>query len=231
MKTIQHATKRIFNVSSGEDCIGEKLSDLSESHQQEIAQALINRMPTYCMNSEVEYMLAKSYEDDESPLSHDDIENNTPTGQVGISSLVGGPSTWWTLTEDERDEKLAHYEYLRDKAEAILDTAAVKLGEMEGDDEPAYCDRVDKFQESHGRLDSIVDELACMDFDEYPEVYQWFLCPDLCYWLKKKGEVVLNNEYWGRTCCGQSIILDSVIKEIAFELEGEPLEELVNEVA
>lgn len=60
---------------------------------------------------------------------------------------------------------------------------------------------------------------ALMDEDSCAEVFEWykvtgFLASD----LKEKGEVIIeafNSFYWGRTCTGQSVILDWVIQEIA----------------
>jgi len=54
---------------------------------------------------------------------------------------------------------------------------------------------------------------------EQQEVYEWYLVSE---WLAKKldshGEPVLYGEYnyyWGRTCTGQSIILDGTFQKIA----------------
>lgn len=51
------------------------------------------------------------------------------------------------------------------------------------------------------------------------EIYEWYR---VSQWLAEKliaqGESVLSNNYgywWGRTCTGQSIILDGTIQEIA----------------
>lgn len=55
--------------------------------------------------------------------------------------------------------------------------------------------------------------------DNPQEVYQWFRVSS---WLLKKlrdiGQPVLDNDYgewWGRTCCGQSIVQDGTIQEVA----------------
>jgi len=65
---------------------------------------------------------------------------------------------------------------------------------------------------------SAVDELE----HEYHEVFEWWSCSD---WLIKKleeqGECILKTDYgdyWGRTCTGQAILLDSVIEKIYIEL-------------
>ncbi len=62
-------------------------------------------------------------------------------------------------------------------------------------------------------------------FESEPqEIYQWYLVSD---WLKDQliriGEPVLVNDYgnwWGRTCCGQSIECDGTIQTIVDNLMG-----------
>lgn len=65
------------------------------------------------------------------------------------------------------------------------------------------------------------------DFDnlesDIPTIYEWYAISD---WLGRKlsqyGEVVIDaygKRYWGRQGTGQSIILDSVIEQIAYDLE------------
>lgn len=53
------------------------------------------------------------------------------------------------------------------------------------------------------------------------EIMEWYLVSDwLLYKLKSKNEAFIDNdygEYWGRCCTGQSIYLDFVIQEIAYE--------------
>jgi len=58
------------------------------------------------------------------------------------------------------------------------------------------------------------------DSDNEPqEIYEWWLVNNwLADKLKEQGEPVLfadSHCYWGRTCTGQAIILDSTIQEIA----------------
>jgi hypothetical protein len=53
------------------------------------------------------------------------------------------------------------------------------------------------------------------------EIMEWYLVSDwLLYKLKSKNEAFIDNdygEYWGRCCTNQSIYLDFVIQEIAYE--------------
>jgi hypothetical protein len=57
---------------------------------------------------------------------------------------------------------------------------------------------------------------------EYPEILEYWLVSDyLLNRLKEKGEVVMEDYHglsiWGRTCSGQSIMLDNVIEDIYIE--------------
>ena len=50
------------------------------------------------------------------------------------------------------------------------------------------------------------------------EIFEWYVCSDwLIKQLEKQKEPILHTDYgswWGRTCAGQSIFLDSVIERI-----------------
>lgn len=61
-----------------------------------------------------------------------------------------------------------------------------------------------------------IDEGMYDDVEQ--EVFEWWRVSYwLCEALKKKGEVVIGPDLWGRCTTGQSIALDSVIFEIAKE--------------
>ena len=61
---------------------------------------------------------------------------------------------------------------------------------------------------------------VCTDPEsEYYEAYEWWLITDSWVFarLREMGEVVIDNDYgtwWGRTCTGQSIVLDPAFWEI-----------------
>ena len=69
-------------------------------------------------------------------------------------------------------------------------------------------------------------EITAEDLDEFrydnpKEIYEWYLVSDWFFdRLKEINEPILNNdygEYWGRCCTGQSIYLDYVIQELAYQ--------------
>ena len=147
--------------------------------------------PLRLQNSLVEYVLTKSYEDFEAPFSHDDITNNDPTANIALST--GGED----LTESQRNEML---EELQEKLEIL--------------EEKENYEELEEWEQ----LTNNIQELEDADFNDYPEIYQWFSCSDwLIRALEEKGECTLDSEFWGRQCCGQSVVLDNVMQEIAFD--------------
>lgn len=151
-----------------------------------------------CMSSEVDYMLKKSYEDDESPLSYDDLDLNVFNEEECIRLIIEDIKNY--LDEDEQKELFAEtneehnlriksigdYEVFLNQ----LDEETLKeIAETRGIDEDSYIERA--------------------------EIYQWFLMDiRLLNQLKERGEIILNNTYWGRQSFGQSIELDGIIIEI-----------------
>ncbi len=205
-----------FNLPHKETFTVASFKELTDSQRQNIAEVYINRCVVYNMTTEVEYILNKSWEDQEAPFSEEDKENFDYYGTITINGYE------YQLSEEEKEEKWHFYYNLKNKAETILDR--VNESEPDTEDEEVYSIWEDKQERAQALFDKY-EEIECnlhdLECDEQPEVFQWFLCPDLCYHLKEHGEVVLNGDYWGRGCCGQSIILDYVIQKIAFDIMGE----------
>lgn len=70
-------------------------------------------------------------------------------------------------------------------------------------------------------------DLAGEDLPDGPEVYEhWIVSDWLAARLIEEGESVARDvmglTIWGRTCTGQSMVLDSVIQKIALDTYGEP---------
>jgi len=190
-----------------------KYSNLTDSQKQEMAQEFIRDISIINQNTVVEYILSKSIEGcDEAPFSYDDISNNTPTGQVEIN----GSS--WTLNEYSRNDKLEFYERLRDKASDLVDARYELLHDCVEYKHDILDAKHEKTEWLHDKFATICDELESMDFDEHPDIMQWFECDSyLLDRLEERGECILDGTYWGRQCCGQSIILDGVIQKIAYD--------------
>ena len=183
------------------------LSDLTESQQQEIATKFIDCHPTRLMNVEVEYILSKSFEDSEAPFSYDDITNHDYYGSVEVNGY------WEEFTEEERDDKKEFFEYLLGKWESHRDHIEELQTEVEDSDSEEYENLEKRYEKADSKCDDlqeVIDTLENMDFDQQPEIFQWFMVSDwLASKLEEYGECVLTGEYWGRQCCGQSITLDN----------------------
>lgn len=188
-------------------------SDLNDSQKQTLADQMLSDHPMRSNTCIVEYILGKSWEDEEAPFSWDDIINFEYYGSVEIKG------SWEELTKDERDEKLALYEHLEARAGEVFEHLENKQLDEENDDlYDAIQVKVDHWEYKRDQYMDIVSELERMHFDQQPEIYQWFSCSDwLIRALEEKGECTLDGEFWGRQCCGQSVALDHVIQVIAFE--------------
>lgn len=61
------------------------------------------------------------------------------------------------------------------------------------------------------------------DTEDYQEILEWWLCDNwLLEKLEEQGEPILKTDYhnyWGRTCSGQAIYLDSVIETIYSDIK------------
>jgi len=187
-------------------------SDLNDTQKQNLAESMLNDHPMRLNNQIVEYILEQDdYEN--APFTREDIINWDWFGVVNINGYE------YQLIENERDEKLEFYEYLRDKADSIIDKLENLQIECDSDEDyDSFQTKLNKFELTQEKYQNIVDELESMDFDEKREIYQWFSCSDwLVRELESWGECTLDNEFWGRTCCGQSVVLDHVIQKIAFD--------------
>lgn len=144
-----------------------------------------------------------------------------------------------THTEREIDEaarRLVEQEiYCCDSAlvDALLkrgDIAGFGFDDIEGEyPDPSDWDREQCLQFAQDELGTQppdtddIDELRdwIRSEAEPREIYEWWrVSPWLLERLREAGEPILDNDYgewWGRTCTGQSIAMDYVIRKIAQE--------------
>jgi hypothetical protein len=108
----------------------------------------------------------------------------------------------------KRDELVA---YLHPDWDGESETLA------EYDDDRIRADVIREINDSDSDLEEW--RSAVRDSAEDAEVYQWFRVSDwLAGELDTDGECVLDNAYgqwWGRQCCGQSLIMDGTLQKIA----------------
>ena len=166
--------------------------ELNNTQRQNMAERLVRREIISCETSVVNFILQVTDNAEYSsiaPFSRDDIVNDDYFSTVVIEGQE------FELTQSGAQEKIDEYSELFNEA-------------LDCDDE-----------ESQKLYQEIIDELESLDFDEQREIYQWFKVSGfLADKLENYNEIVLDNTYWGRTCCGQATCLDYVIQCIAFDV-------------
>jgi len=166
---------------------------------QKIKGHFVNREVYANVNNLVEYVLNKGFEDSEAPFSIDDIENmyryeyETTIEEEFIS----------IYSEEDKEEAL-------EKIDLMIDHYAGQNPEKES------------IQSKITELEDARDEIENLE-EEPQEIFEWWIVSKWLYdKLKQEGEPVIDdglNQYWGRTGTGQAILLDSVISDIAIEME------------
>jgi hypothetical protein len=207
----------------------ESFDKLNGSQRQEIADEFVRTRQCYNMTTEVEFILSMEHTEhgQDAPFTREDCGLDESWGEIELEG------EHFQLTEEERDEKIEEYQEKLDSMpdpdneddlhqlwvesyEERRKAGPIDFSTYIEDYEEFLSEVSDELYDERQEVQDIIDELESLDcYEHYPEVYQWFLCPDIVYWLK--DEVTLNNEYWGRQACGQSITLDHCIQKAAFD--------------
>jgi len=159
-----------------------------EIEQQRKNSKLVENCVHACVSTYVEYILEKSLEDTDAPFSHDDIENSYAFDVDAFKEAAG---------DELANDPQVHKEHIAFKElEAVQDI----------DDADVFVKEQCLGTDPH-------------DFEEPQEIFEWWVVDTwLMSRLKEKGEpVILGESIWGRTCTGQSMVLDGVISEIQKE--------------
>lgn len=136
------------------------------------------------VTSEISYIIQKSYEDVNAPLSHEDLDEERTK----------------SLKENDIMERMA-FNLKVDK------NILVKVYE-ESKDNTKENFKINNDSYDCEDLDNLFNEAKQELIDEI-EVYSWYVVGDrLRYWLEQEGEIILNGSYWGRQAGGQSVALD-----------------------
>jgi hypothetical protein len=170
--------------------------NVNSSQNQKIKGKLVERDVYALATHLVEYILSHSFDDNprqenEAPFTIDDIQNMYiyPEYFGAYANFEGG-------SEEELNEEIE------------------RLKEIEIKVNPDNKELV-KVQEDIAELESLEEEPQ--------EIFEWWIVSKwLGNRLEAEGEPVINDGvhiYWGRTCTGQAILLDSVISQIAYDLE------------
>lgn len=169
---------------------------------QEWIDRIIQNEVLACATDVVEFILRASQESrelyDDAPFTYDDVEY----GHIDNSDCI-----------EELEEKL-------DEINAIEpEEPEEKEGESEAEFDARYAaweiawnDWDDKREEIENEIDKLHDEE-----EETREIFEWW---EVTNWLaddlQELGETVIKgwHNYWGRTCTGQAISMDSLMDDL-----------------
>lgn len=169
----------------------------TDNKVQEIAENLVRNEVLANVNSMVEFILANESQD--APFCYDDIEKADiyPAYNKNGVNFEGG-------SEDERDEFIEN-----------LQSLLIEMDELEESEE---SEETEKRRES---IESAISDLEQL-YPEEIEILEYWICSDyLIRKLADYGEAVIKNDsIWCRTCSGQSIYMDSVIQQIAKDINN-----------
>ena len=146
----------------------------------------INNAGLFCVSSEWDYILKKSYDDEEAPFSYEDLDLFSP--DLFMERLE------YEFKQCDDNLKNEIIETLNADCKT-WEELKLYLADKDNDELKNYLND----------LESLID----IDISQCEtEVYEWYLLGgQLSYKLEKQGEVFLNNA-WGRCGTGQSVKLD-----------------------
>lgn len=151
----------------------------------------VNKCVHFCVTSEIDYILKKSYEDSEAPLSYEDLD--LFDSDTARDLLL---YEWDNIPEELKHYSNNVYTYnrrVKNKGDFEVFLKSLSKSELQ--------DMVNEFSSS-------VDVDSCN-----AEIYEWWVISDpLLYCLEQSGEIILNG-FWGRQTTGQSIKLDNCVME------------------
>lgn len=184
-----------------------KRIDFNSNENQTIKGEFVGREVYSCVSELVEYSLKQSYEDNNAPISHEDLSLERFEYNSSIISFDG-------LTYSEKEEAKEELEDLAEKIESF------ESYEVE-EDEYTYIRAGNYTTEQLDEINKAIEEIENLD-GNYIEVFEWWLVsPWLAKKLEEKGEIITEtytNKIWGRCATGQAILLDHVISEICNDL-------------
>jgi hypothetical protein len=191
--------------------IEEVLRAGNDGKNQSIKQKFVGQHVFCNVGSLVEYCLSKGFEDSDSPVNLDEIENyySYPEYNGEFASFDGG-------TDEERQTEI---ERLRDLQSDLYD----KIQELEDQNSQA----AHSLEQQRTQIEDEITELENLE-SESQEIFEWWAVSEFLYRkLKEQGYCVVDTGscyVWGRTTTGQAILLDYVITKICADmgiLEGQ----------
>lgn len=186
--------------------INEVLQESNSTTNQQIKGEFVANH-VYCnVNSLVEYCLSKGFEDSNSPVNLDELENYY-TFPEWSKDLQGETLYFEGGTQEQKDSFLAEFERLIEESENLLESE--KISELTHE---RNVELIEEAKEEFENLES-----------EPQEVFEWWAVSEYLFrQLRERGYVVIitgSCYVWGRTTTGQAILLDGIISRICADME------------
>ena len=192
--------------------IEEAIKAGNDGQNQDIKAQFVGREVFCNVNSLVEYCLKMGFEDRDSPVNYDDLENfyHYPEWAKRVLDrdlyFEGGQ-------ESDRDTFLEVFDEMEEDSDSLLNDGHISEGTHESN--------ISAINEARREVQDLEQEQS--------EVFEWWAVGSMLFEdLKKQGQVVIDTgsvHVWGRCTTGQAILLDGVITRICAEmgiLEGQP---------
>lgn len=186
--------------------IEEALKSGNDGKNQGIKQKFVGQHVFCNVNSLVEYCLSKGFEDSDSPVNLDEIENYYSYPEWS-TKLQGETLYFDGGSEDDKEKFLEEFDRLKEDSEQLFENEEIS-------------------EETNDRNLELIEE-ARNEFNELEtepvEIFEWWAVSEFLYRkLKENGYCVVDTGscyVWGRTTTGQAILLDYVITQICAEME------------
>jgi len=156
-------------------------------------EQFINNNICCLVNEEAEFMLKMSLENNDSPLSYDDLDLNDYDALR--ESLI------YEIEDNykEKDEQ----EDLREQINLI---SISRLDYLDIKEDESFKDFINNLNEDD--LILLNDEIGNDDIPQN-EIFQWFIVNgDIARDIKENDGIILNENWFGRCCYGQSLSMD-----------------------
>lgn len=182
------------------------LKKANDGKNQEIKRKFVGQH-VYCnVNSLVEYCLSKGFEDRESPVNLDEIENYYSYPEWS-TKLLGEDLYFNGGSEDDKNTFTEEFQRLKDESTELNDSGEIS--------DETYSHNLELIENAEYDFEQIEQEAK--------EIFEWWAVSDYLFdKLKERGCAVVDTgscKVWGRTTTGQAILLDYVISAICADME------------
>jgi hypothetical protein len=201
------------NVTIEPLTIEQAIRNGNDGQNQDIKSRFVGQHVYANVNTLVEYIISKGFEDSEAPFSLDDVENYYSFPEWS-AKVQGETLEFDGGTQEAKDEFLENFERLENESQELLDNEEIS--------EETHERNLELIQEAKESFEESTEE------SEPSEIFEWWAVSEFLYRkLKEQGYCVLDAGscyVWGRCTTGQAILLDGVITRICADmgiLEGQ----------